>query len=67
MGETMTRRDYYAETMWAAEDVHNHREDRELSPWTDEQAEDWLEDNERSIRELAISSVWDYFWYVMED
>ena len=60
-------REYYAETMWVAEDVHNHREDRELSPWTDEQAEDWLEDNEKGIRELAISSGWDYFYNVMEE
>ena len=57
----------YAKTMWVVEDVHNFRKEREYTPWTNEQAEDWLEDNEKGIRELAISSGWDYFYNVMED
>ena len=58
---------YYAVSRWAVEDVHAFRKERGYTPWTDEQAEDWLEDNERSMREMAMESGRDYFWYVMEE
>ena len=57
----------YAKTMWVVEDVLNFRKEREYTPWTNEQAEDWLEDNERGMLALATESVCDYFWSVMED
>ena len=60
-------KEYYAVIRWTTEDIHSHRRDQELPSWTEEQAEDWLEDNERGIREQTISSGWDYFDYIMED
>tara|TARA_R100000306_G_C4339499_1_gene124472 strand:- start:390 stop:605 length:216 start_codon:yes stop_codon:yes gene_type:complete len=64
--EVMTKK-YYAVTRWVVGDVHSFRKEGEYPPWTDEQAEDWLEDNERGMLELATESVCDYFWSVMED
>ena len=49
----------YAKTSWTANDVHDKREDMGLTKWTDKQAEDWLEQNQRQIVDDMVERGWD--------
>ena len=55
-------KEYYAIVRWSTEDIHNHRQQQELVPWTEEQAEDWLADNELRMLDITISRGWDYIY-----
>jgi hypothetical protein len=49
----------FASTCWTANDVHDKRESMGLCQWTDEQAEDWLEKNQRQIVDDMVERGWD--------
>ena len=52
----------YASVSWCTEDIHNHRKECELEPWTEEQVEEWLSANENRITDLMITRGWDYIY-----
>jgi len=55
-------KEYYAVVRWETKDIHAHREEAELLPWTDEQANDWLLEHEDTIQDLMITRGWDYIY-----
>ena len=63
----MAKKEYYAVVRWTTEDIHNNRQQRELALWTEEQAEDWLADNEFNMLDITISRGWDYIYDTMEN
>lgn len=52
----------YAIVQWSTEDIHEHRKEIELNPWTEEQAEDWLLEHEYTLQALMITRGWDYIY-----
>ena len=58
---------FYGIVRWQIEDVHDHRKDKEFSPWTDEQATEWLIANESNIQQIMTEHGWDVFEYTMKE
>ena len=58
-------KEYYAIVKWQTADIHAHREEAELFPWTEEQAEDWLLEHEDVIQELMVTRGWDYIFDII--
>lgn len=58
-GKAALPEDTYAAAMWTVDDVHECREKAELSKWTDDQARDWLIDNEHQIQDGMIARGWE--------
>ena len=58
---------FYAIVRWQVEDVHNHRENMEWSPWTDKQATEWLIEHETNIQDMMTEKGWDVFHFMMEE
>ena len=52
----------YAEVAWQTNDIHEHRKELELNPWTEEEANDWLLEHEDTIQGLMITRGWDYIY-----
>jgi hypothetical protein len=50
----------FALAYWGPDDIHSLRDESGLAPWSDGEAEDWLADNEKKIRERMIEAGWDY-------
>ena len=52
----------YAIVQWSTEDIHEHRKEIELNPWTEEEANDWLSEHEYTLQSLMITRGWDYIY-----
>ena len=65
--EEQAEQGFYGIVRWQIQDVHDHREDKEFSPWTDEQATEWLIQNESNIQQIMTSHGWDVFEYTMKE
>jgi len=58
---------YYAIVRWQTEDIHTYRSDQQLSPWTEEQAQEWLSDNQQRVQDRMIEVGWDTILDMMEE
>lgn len=54
--------EHYATVRWTAEDVLNLR-----TNWTEEQAEDWLSNNEKYIQSRLIELGWEVIETLLPD
>ena len=63
--EEQREQGYYGIVRWTTEDIHTHRKEAELPPWTEEQAEEWLLGNEDTLQELMVTRGWDYIYDTM--
>lgn len=50
----------FALACWTLADIHAHRKEMELSPWSDDEAEGWLIAHEDKIEDRMIEGGWDY-------
>ena len=58
---------FYGIVRWQIGDVHDHRENMEWTPWTDEQARDWLIEHETNIQDRMCEKGWDVFEFLMKE
>ena len=57
----------FALACWTLADIHDHRKERELSPWSDDEAEAWIVANEKRMVEGMIEAGWDYISAYMSE
>jgi hypothetical protein len=50
----------FAMACWTLKDIHDHRKEMELPPWSDDETEGWLIANESKMEERMIEAGWDY-------
>ena len=57
---------WYAVLRWCVDDIHGLREGKGLSRWTDEQAEDFLSNNENIVQGVLCEAGWESWATLME-
>ena len=59
--------DKYGEVSWGIADIHDMREEMELSKWEDHEAEAFLEVNDSSISEIQTSTGWEWITDLLQE
>jgi hypothetical protein len=49
---------FYTDAKWCAKDVHAYRKRNGLPQWNDEQANQWLSNNETKIEDVMVEAGW---------